>query len=87
MAIAKKPNRNLTDVDKEAAALAFISGATPTSAEQPKAEKPVRQKKEPVIVRFDEATLKAIDDKAEKMGLSRAAWVRMVAARALKDGE
>ena len=51
-----------------------------------KAKKKEKRKKEAVIIRFEDAQLPQIDAKAETLGLSRAAWVRMVVAQALAKG-
>lgn len=48
-----------------------------------KAKKKDKKSKEAVIIRFDDAQLPQIDASAEALGLSRAAWVRMVVAKAL----
>jgi hypothetical protein len=54
--------------------------------EKKKAKKKEKRKKEAVIIRFEDAHLPQIDAKAEALGLSRAAWVRMVVAQALAKG-
>jgi predicted DNA binding CopG/RHH family protein len=41
------------------------------------------KKKEAVIIRFEDAQLAEIDSNADALGLSRAAWVRMVVSQAL----
>lgn len=51
-----------------------------------KAKKKDKKNKEAVIIRFDDAQLPLIDGRAETLGLSRAAWVRMVVAQALAKG-
>lgn len=48
-----------------------------------KEKKAKKAKKEAVLIRFEDAQLAAIDSQAEALGLSRAAWVRMVVAKAL----
>lgn len=48
-----------------------------------KEKKEKKAKKEAVLIRFEDAQLATIDAKAESLGLSRAAWVRMVVAKAL----
>ncbi|CAA7622041.1 hypothetical protein [Magnetospirillum sp. SS-4] len=48
-----------------------------------KKDKKEKKNKEAVIIRFDDAQLPQIDAQAEALGLSRAAWVRMVVAKAL----
>jgi len=54
--------------------------------EKKKAKKKEKRKKEAVIIRFEDAQLPQIDARAEALGLSRAAWVRMVVAQALVKG-
>jgi hypothetical protein len=44
------------------------------------------KKKEAVIIRFDDQQLPLIDARADALGLSRAAWVRMVVSQALTQG-
>ncbi|HIJ39181.1 MAG TPA: hypothetical protein HPP80_09835 [Rhodospirillaceae bacterium] len=48
-----------------------------------KKKKKKDKKKEAVIIRFEDEQLGKIDLQAEKLGLSRAAWVRMIVAKAL----
>jgi hypothetical protein len=55
--------------------MAFITGA----------ERPEKRRKEPVIIRFDELTLKRVDQAAARRGLSRAALVRMLVIENLPD--
>ncbi|CAA7617112.1 Histone H1 [Candidatus Terasakiella magnetica] len=54
--------------------------------ERKKAKKKAKKSKEAVIIRFDDEQLPQIDARAEAIGLSRAAWVRMVVAQALAKG-
>ena len=70
MAIATKPKRPLP-----ADPMTFITGA----------ERPEKRRKEPVIIRFDEPTLKRVDQAAARRGLSRAALVRMLVIENLPD--
>jgi predicted DNA binding CopG/RHH family protein len=51
--------------------------------EKDKGKKKKDKKKEAVLIRFEDAQLTEIDANADALGLSRAAWVRMVVARAL----
>lgn len=83
MAIAKKPKQGLTDTDKPDP-MAFIQGAERTSAASQDHAEP-NKRKEPVIIRFDETTLKRVDQAAAKRGLSRAALVRMLVMENLPD--
>lgn len=85
MAIAPKPKRHTNDIaskSTDAAAEAFIRGADPAPSSSA-----ARRNKKPVLVRFDDDMLAAIDRKAKSMGLGRSAWVRMVVSRALQEGE
>jgi len=50
-----------------------------------KHKKAKKAKKEAVIIRFDDEQLPLIDSRADALSLSRAAWVRMVVARALAE--
>lgn len=85
MAITPKPPRQRSaTASSEDAATAFIHGAhapAPTSEAKTLGKKP---KKEPVIIRFDDTTLARLDAEAARLGLSRAAWVRMVVAERLE---
>lgn len=51
-----------------------------------KDKKKKKKKKEAVLMRFEDHHLNLIDARAESLGLSRAAWVRMVVAQALSAG-
>jgi hypothetical protein len=79
MTIAKKPVRNLSDIATPDP-MVFIERAG-----QPKPEQTRRKRKEPVIIRFDDDTLKRVDQAAAKRGLSRAALVRMLVIENLPD--
>jgi hypothetical protein len=82
MPIAKKPKRNLTEVVKSDP-MAFIQGAHHV---EPIEIEPARRKsKEPVIIRFDDDTLKRVDRAAARRGLSRSALVRMLVIENLPD--
>lgn len=48
-----------------------------------KKAKKAKKNKEAVMLRFEEEQLSAIDARADALGLSRAAWVRMVVAKVL----
>jgi hypothetical protein len=87
MAVAKKPQRNHTDAATPDPT-AFIQGADhghakPEVVQEPEPGK--RKRKEPVIIRFDDADLDRIDKAAHKRGLSRAALVRMLVLENLPD--
>lgn len=49
-----------------------------------KEKKKHKKNKEAVIIRFDGDHIRLIDERAEAIGLTRAAWVRMAVAQALK---
>jgi outer membrane biosynthesis protein TonB len=81
---------------KEAAptpASAPAAGAEPTLLEKEKKKKSKeknkdkkrkdKKKKEAVLIRFEDDQLGKIDSQAGALGLSRAAWVRMVVSQAL----
>ena len=68
--------------------MAFIQGAEHRQigpAAQPEGQVEKGRRKEPVIIRFDEETLKRVDKAAAKRGLSRAALVRMLVIEHLPD--
>jgi predicted HicB family RNase H-like nuclease len=80
MAIVQKPKKHLSNIESiavEKAVSAFIEGAAPTKSQ------PQKTRKEPVLLRFEDETLRKIDQDAKRLGLSRAAWVRMVVAERL----
>ncbi len=84
MAIVPKPKKASSDIASagvEKAVAAFIEGAgSPAPVLAAK-----KTKKEPVLLRFDDETLRKIDAAAKRLGLSRAAWVRMVVAERLDE--
>lgn len=85
MAIAKKPgaatpapDQSKTDPAQERAAAAFIAGK----------KKPLeRERKTPTLIRLDDDVLERMDAVAARLGLSRAAYVRLVVSRALAEEE
>lgn len=90
-AASPKPEKTAAPL-AEAAPAQPVPEPKPAEAEKPKqkdkkekkkAKKKDKKKKEAVIIRFDDAQLPLIDARAEALGLSRAAWVRMVVATAL----
>lgn len=44
-----------------------------------------RKDKEAVLIRFEDDQLELMDERAAALGLSRAAWVRMVVSKALRS--
>jgi hypothetical protein len=79
MAIAKKPNGHQLGITTEKAAEDFIAGAEHKSTK--------RERKTPVLIRFDPDTLKRIDQAAKRKGISRSAWVHFMVSRALEQEE
>jgi predicted HicB family RNase H-like nuclease len=77
MAIAKKPIRQQTDIASEKAAESFIAGA-----ERPAAK---RERKIPVLIRFDPQILKRVDEAAARKGISRSAWIQFMVSSALEE--
>lgn len=94
MAIAKRPNRNLSDITPitdDAAAEAFILAAEkpalPQEVPAPAATAvtaTAKRKKIPVLLRIEQDAIDAVDRQADRLGLSRAGWIRMVIARELE---
>lgn len=92
MAIAKRPNRNssdITPITDDAAAEAFILAAEkpalPQEAPAPAAATAsAKRKKIPVLLRIEQDAIDAVDRQADRLGLSRAGWIRMVIARELE---
>ena len=79
MAIAKKPNGHQPGIAAEKAAEQFIAGAEHQSTK--------RERKTPVLIRFDPDTLKRIDQAAKRKGISRSAWVHFMVSRSLEQEE
>jgi hypothetical protein len=79
MAIAKKPNRQHTDIASEKAAESFIAGA-----ERPSVK---RERKIPILVRFDPGILARVDEAAKRKGISRSAWIHFMVSTALEQEE
>jgi hypothetical protein len=79
MAIAKKPNGHQPGITAEKAAEHFIAGAERQSAK--------RERKTPVLIRFDPQILTRIDQAAKRKGISRSAWVHFMVSRALEQEE
>jgi predicted HicB family RNase H-like nuclease len=75
MAIAKKPNRKLTDRSEKEASR-FIEGA---------GKEPKRALRQPTTLRFDPDLLKRIDKAARRRGISRSAWIQYTLSRALDE--
>lgn len=95
MAIGKKPVRPVSQQPNDEEVQAFILGAdhTPGTVEPPPTrpfegkQKVAKVRKKEVILRFDPPVLAKLDERADRSGLSRSAWVRMVVAKALEEGD
>ena len=74
MAIARKPKSDQVEIDR------FIAkgGASALAKDD---------KRLAAIIRFPPDLLKRVDAAAKARGVSRAAWILMVASRALDSGE
>jgi hypothetical protein len=85
MAIAKKPkSKHIASVSQvaEQAAEAFIAGAEP---EDNKTHE--RERKIPIMVRFDRDMLQLVDKAAKRRGISRSGWIHFMISRALEQEE
>jgi len=89
MAITKRPQsgplRLASSEDQERRIEAFIAGGRTTGETRPDPEP--ESKRARVMMRFDPALLGRIDAAAKRHGVSRTAWLHMVASRALEKGE
>jgi hypothetical protein len=77
MAITKRPQSDQSD---KAKIDSFIAGAGATAPAKD-------DKRLAAIIRFPPELLKRVDAAAKARGVSRAAWILMVASRALDSGE
>ncbi len=75
MAIAKKPKQHQPDIAAEKAAESFIAGAEHPSVK--------RERKIPILVRFDPTILARVDEAAKRKGISRSAWIQFMVSSAL----
>ncbi len=87
MAIAKHPRSRTADLpstsDQERRIEAFIAGAGKNTALEPEPD----AKRTRVMMRFDPALLQRVDAAAKRRGVTRTAWLHMVASRALDQGD
>jgi hypothetical protein len=91
MAITKRPKpgspRLAPPDEQERRIEAFIAGVE-TTAQVPREPVPEPDgKRARVMMRFDPALLGRIDAAAKRRGVSRTAWLHMVASRALDQGD
>ena len=89
MAITKRPKTSGSRVisldDQERRIETFISGAE--SREESDPDSQTEAKRARVMMRFDPALLARIDTAAKHHGVSRTAWLHMIASRALDNDE
>ena len=89
MAITKRPKSGGTQVasvdEQERRIEAFISGPRARAEADPDSK--TDGKRARVMMRFDPALLERIDTAAKRRGVSRTAWLHMVASRALDKGD
>ena len=89
MAITKRPRSSGTQTpspeEQERRIEAFISGTETQEETQPDAQTAAKRAR--VMMRFDPALLARIDSAAKRRGVSRTAWLHMIASRALDNGE
>ena len=91
MAITKRPKPRLAPVapaeERERKIEAFIAGTEPAETALPEPEPEPDPKRVRVMMRFDPTLLQRIDAAARRRGVSRTAWLHVVASRALDQGE
>ena len=91
MAITKRPKPTPAPVvpaeERERKIEAFIAGTGPAEVAPPEPEPEPDPKRARVMMRFDPTLLQRIDAAARRRGVSRTAWLHMVASRALDQGE
>lgn len=80
--LAPPPVEAIPDIDP-AAETPTVVQIGKSSKKSKKDKKKPKKNKEAVTIRFDDEQLPQIDSRAAVIGLSRAAWVRMVVAQAL----
>lgn len=91
MAITKRPKASPAKLslpdEKERRITAFITGVDPaeTTPQLPPPEPDAKRAR--VMMRFDPTLLERIDAAAKHRGVSRTAWLHMVASRALDQGD
>ena len=83
MAIAKKPNKNTSDIASQIDNKAedFIANASGSLV------KTRRQNKQPIMIRFDPTLLDKVDEASRRRGVSRSSWIQYVISRAIDHGE
>ena len=90
MAITKRPmnsggTRSVPADEHERKVEAFITGRERSQEVLP--EPSVDTRRARVMMRFDPNLLARIDSAAKRRGVSRTAWLHMVASRALDNGD
>jgi hypothetical protein len=89
MAITKRPRSGTSRIpsgdDQERKIEAFITGAR--AGTEPETEPEADPKRIRVMMRFDPSLLQRVDAAARRRGVTRTAWLHMVASRALDQGD
>jgi hypothetical protein len=90
MAITKRPRKSsetqaVPSDEHELRIEAFITGTE--KREETRPESGADGKRARVMMRFDPDLLARIDTAAKRRGVSRTAWLHMVASRALDNGD
>lgn len=88
MAIAKRPSSAPKSSDeKEKAVQAFIAGGGAKPEPEGEVKAKAKERKTPTLIRLDDDVLGRLDAVASRLGLSRAAYVRLLVSRALAEEE
>ncbi len=91
MAITKRPQSSTPRMssadERERKIEAFITGTGMSPEPEPEPEPEPDSKRTRVMMRFDPALLRRVDAAARRRGVTRTAWLHMVASRALDQGE
>jgi hypothetical protein len=89
MAITKRPKNSATRTtspdEQERRIETFISGTDPEEEAQLASQTYTGRAR--VMMRFDPELLARIDTAAKRRGVSRTAWLHMIASRALDNGD
>jgi hypothetical protein len=91
MAITTRPKAGSVKLsspaDQERRIEAFIAGVEPAETKLRLPSPETDPKRTRVMMRFDPTLLERIDAAAKHRGVSRTAWLHMVASRALDQGD
>jgi hypothetical protein len=79
----KKAGKPKASATASAAVAVAVAGLKKKAKKDKKDKRPKKKNKEAVVLRFEGEQLAAVDERAQALGLSRAAWVRMIVSQAL----